>query len=164
MSNLGRIKSLPRKVTITRYGKTHLKTIPGIIMKPLLNKRGKGYFKVNLTRPSRLLSIHQLVAKEFIHNPENKPFINHIDGNPKNNRVDNLEWCTAKENAIHASKNGLLPRGEGHGNSKLTRDQVLDIRSSYKPRKVTQQMLADKYGVTKTLIRYVLQRKIWKHI
>jgi hypothetical protein len=164
ISNLGRVKSLPRKVKIIRYGKVHYKTISGRTMKPLLNKRGKGYLKINLKRPNRLLSIHQLVAKAFIPNPENKPFINHIDGDPKNNVISNLEWCTAKENAIHASKNGLLPRGENHPNSKLTKDQVLEIRKSYKPREITQQMLADKYGITKTLVRYILQRKYWTHI
>lgn len=67
---------------------------------------------VNVTengkRKQKRYYVHRLVGKAFIPNPENKPQINHIDGNGENNHVSNLEWVTAKENTAHAFKLGLI--------------------------------------------------------
>lgn len=66
----------------------------------------KGYKMVNLCLDGKMFfkTIHRLVANAFIPNPENKPCINHIDGNKQNNNVSNLEWVTQKENMQHAFK------------------------------------------------------------
>jgi len=55
-------------------------------------------------------SAHQIIAKTFIPNPEDKPNVNHIDGNTFNNAVSNLEWCTQKENVAHARRTGLISK------------------------------------------------------
>lgn len=74
------------------------------ILKPYENKRN-GYLTINLSNKGRKnLRIHRIVAKAFLPNPNNKPYINHIDGNKKNNNITNLEWCTQKENVDHAIK------------------------------------------------------------
>lgn len=64
----------------------------------------KGYCIINLLKDGKRkgFAIHTLVAKQFIQNPENKPTVNHIDGNKKNNDVSNLEWATYKEQMKHA--------------------------------------------------------------
>jgi hypothetical protein len=68
------------------------------------SKTGDGYLGLFLFRIGKkhFKTIHRLVASAFIPNPENKPYINHKDGNRINNKVENLEWCTAKENTLHA--------------------------------------------------------------
>lgn len=68
-----------------------------------------GYKRVGLYNKSRRqrFFVHRLVAQAFIPNPNNKPQVNHIDGNKENNRVDNLEWVNQSENEIHAIKNNL---------------------------------------------------------
>lgn len=74
-----------------------------------LAKDNKGYLRVRLYIEGRrpTIKVHRAVAKAFIPNPENKPEVNHKDGNKENNRVDNLEWSTPGENTAHAYNTGL---------------------------------------------------------
>lgn len=69
-----------------------------------------GYKRVSLykNKSSKTWLVHRLVATAFLDKPVNHELVNHIDGNPSNNHVDNLEWCDAKHNVQHAFKNGLM--------------------------------------------------------
>ena len=74
------------------------------IIKPYRN--GKGYLKVGLMKngKSNKKRVNRLVAMAFIENPNNYPFVDHIDGNKENNSITNLRWVTDKQNKEHAAK------------------------------------------------------------
>lgn len=72
--------------------------------------------------------IHRLVAQAFIPNPDNKPFVNHIDAVKTNNHYANLEWVTHRENVDHAVRMGLIASGSKVPNAKFTSSEIRQIR------------------------------------
>jgi hypothetical protein len=80
----------------------------GSQLKLALKKNGYYYAVLFQHGVARFKSVHRLVAEAFIPNPENKPQVNHINGDKRDNRVENLEWVTHRENFAHASRVGLL--------------------------------------------------------
>lgn len=108
-STLGRIRSLDRIIIrgASRTRGAYRARLRGKILAQVTNTQG--YQIVNWGKQQ--YSVHRLVAITFIPNLKNKPMINHIDGNTKNNNIDNLEWCTNQENQIHAVK--VLHRPQG---------------------------------------------------
>lgn len=94
VSNLGRVKCVEHKCP----GRCGLRTVKEHLMTQV--KGAKGYMYVSLSNMDRgrTFTVHRLVAKAFIPNPENNPVVNHKDENKANNCVDNLEWCTSLYN------------------------------------------------------------------
>ena len=90
VSNLGNIRH--------KRNKNNLKTI----------KKDTGYLQIRIRvdGKNRTFKIHRLVASSFVPNPDNKPFVNHIDNDRTNNNASNLEWCTPKENYDWCAKQG----------------------------------------------------------
>lgn len=153
VSNEGVLVSTPRKGT------------KGGVVKPC-NVHG-GYLMYRLCKKGKIHRelAHRLLANHFIPNLENKPYINHIDGNPINNTLDNLEWVTQKENVQHAIKMGLVTNmGETHYQVKLTDGEVLEIRDLYKHKIYNQRELGEIYGVGQANVSSIILNRTRKAV
>ena len=134
-------------------------------LKPQPNS--KGYARVFLYNGSKKgrWTIHHLVAEAFVPNPKKLPHINHKDGNKKNNRADNLEWCDVYQNNAHAKANGLYKPnfGSKHGMSELTEKMVLDMRKMANEGK-PYNFIASVYSVHPSTARRAIIKQTWKHL
>ncbi len=151
VSNYGRIKSY------VRVKQKILKT----------STYNTGYKYVRFAGTNKNFLVHRVVAKAFIPNPENKPEVNHKDGNPSNNHVDNLEWVTRSENAQHAFNNGMFPknhqRGEIGANSKLNKEDVLKI-IELRDKGLGFLEIAEKFEITRQHAGKIYRRESWEHL
>jgi hypothetical protein len=146
----------------------------GIVVSRKLNRRMKtntachGYHGLVLSCSGKRQAwlLHRLIATIFLPNPDNLSQVNHIDGNKDNNRVENLEWCTAKHNLDHARETGLNdPVGESNGRAILTEEIVRDIKAcllGYKRGMIAA--LAREYGVDAKTIALIRNGTNWKHV
>lgn len=164
VSNLGQVKRLTQFVDNIRGKQRYKRKWDGRILKFDSVRKAK---RVCLTKNniSKRYFVHRLVATAFIPNHLNKPEVNHIDGNPSNNKIDNLEWCTGSENIVHSYKvlkreNGFK-KGAQHHCAKLNKDNVIEIRKSYKSG-VSIRSLASKFGVTEQHTKDICNNKKWK--
>jgi hypothetical protein len=159
ISSLGRLKSLQRQ----KQGRFNsIRTLKEKILKHSFDNDGYCQFVLSNDGFKKTIKSYRLVAEAFIPNPDNKPQVNHINGIKTDNRVENLEWCTNKENQIHAYSIGLkFPKtGEQVKTAKLKEKEVLKIRSS----ELTYRELSLKYKVSVMTICKIKNRKTWNHI
>lgn len=161
VSNLGNVKSVDH-YPIGRNGNGKQ---TGRILKQ--SKCRKGYLRVSLSLNKKKFTTgaHRLVCIAFVQNPLNLPQVNHKDCIKTNNHKDNLEWCTNKENQIHAVKNGLINPNysENHHNSKLSNKDVLKARYRFSIG-ISNKELSEEYGVSQTAMSNILRNKTYINI
>ena len=152
VSSLGRIKALAREIYYKDGRKGHLaeKIIRGSLM-------NVGYICVTFDSKTRRC-VHQVVAEAFLGSAEYRQIVNHKDGNKTNNRVENLEWATPKENNLHARATGLNDQhGEKTNLSKYS-DQFIDaVRNVYAEYQPTYEKLGSMFGLTGCHARQIVK-------
>lgn len=131
------------------------------------NRKGTEYQIINLSKldgKKRTFRVHRLVMMAFkpVENMDELE-VNHLDGNKKNNKLENLEWCTTSENQKHAFKTGLQKarKGEDSNFAKLSKedvDKVFELRAQG----LLQREIADIVGCTHSNISAILRGKSWK--
>lgn len=108
VSNLGRVKSLERRVCNHKNGATRL--IREQIITPTDNGNGYKIVGLRMKRKRQSKYVHRLVAEHFLEKPSGKDLVNHIDYDKSNNAVTNLEWCTQLENVAYSAEHMKKPK------------------------------------------------------
>lgn len=153
VSNLGRIKSLEKN----RPGQSNS------AMLKKLSKSSNGYFKTSLYKngKSKTFAIHRLVIESFT--GVSRLQVNHKDGRKENNNLNNLEYCTQRENVKHAIDIGLRNnKGERNVKAKLNEKQIKEIRRN--KNRETAQELSKRYNVFLSTIYKIVNGETWAHV
>jgi hypothetical protein len=156
VSDLGRVKSKDRwsdYLSYQRKGKT---------LNLVQNRKGYLRVKFHIDCKEIQKTVHRLVAIAFIPNPENKPEVNHLDGNKLNNAKWNLAWATEKENTNHAIEIGLRPRN-APSTAKLTESNVLEIRKMIANGNKLRD-IAKLFPVVECTISAIKHRRLWSEL
>lgn len=133
-------------------------------MKPQCQKNGYYLVHLHLNGKSYFRWLHRMVAECFIDNPENKPEVNHKDGNKSHNYMSNLEWVTTKENIEHAFKTNLRGYGEKSSNTKIRKKDVITICEMLEDNQLTMTEIADYIGCSYSIVFMIKSKKCWVDI
>lgn len=154
VSNHGRIRRV-RAAKSTYVGK---------ILKTRLRRDSRCTVSMQVDGHKLTKSVHQCVADAFLGEQPDGTEINHIDGNPANNCIYNLEYCTPSQNALHAFSLGLFVARHGEDTpwAKLTDEQVIVIRAC--KGLVSQRIIATAFGVSKPVVQSIHKGRTWQHV
>lgn len=149
---------------ISNYGQLRNSRTKHIVKLNTNHKNYKYYVATLGSRKNKkAFLIHRAVACTFIINPYNLPIINHKDGNKSNNNINNLEWCTNRDNIIHAMQNNLLKmNGTNNHQSKFTEKQIKEIRKIRSEQNISYRKIANMYNVSHITIMNICKNKTYQ--
>jgi hypothetical protein len=135
-------------------------------LKPIIMPNGYYKVNININGKEKLVSLHRLVAEAFIPNPENKPEVNHKNGNKGINAAYNLEWNTSKENIEHAWRTGLKTamKGDAHPMHKVNADTVNKICALLITGDYSYKQISEMTGATYSIVKKIKNKERWKEI
>ena len=166
----GKVWSHTKKTNVGSKG--GYRTDGGMFLKlsPSVSASGKTYYRVafrNKEGVRRSLLVHRLVAAAYIPNPDNLPFINHLNGVTTDNRVENLEWCTAKRNTQHAYDNGWIKMpsqsGERNSQAKLTEADARRVKELSR-NGMGDTAISRETGINRSAVKDITKGKTWRHV
>lgn len=157
VSDEGRVRSLPRVVP---FRVNFFRSVKGGGKALTIDK--DGYLMVSLSKfgVPYCRKVHRLVADAFLDRGEADEDVNHKDGSKANNRWNNLEWCTHKENSEHAAQSDLMAYGSRHGIAKLTELDIPVIRQLFY-QGWTYRAISENFEVSVATISDVIKGKTW---
>lgn len=135
------------------------------LLKLRIDKDGYSLAHLCASGIPKKVKVHRLVAEAFLDPVEGKTQVNHKNGKKPDNQVSNLEWCDARENAIHAYKvlGKQVANGEAHHWSKLTTCQVIEIRMRH-AKGESVALLSNAYSMSLMAIWRIVRHEAWKQL
>jgi hypothetical protein len=159
VSDHGRVRSLPRIVVKQYAGGPRINHMKGQMLTLLPRDNGSGQV-YTCVRVNGTSYVHRLVLEAFVGPCPDGMETRHLDGNPSNNCLSNLQWGTVGENTEDRGDHGNFTHGERNGQAVLTEADVAQIRSS----PLSDKELAALYGVRYTTIYKIRTRQRWRHV
>ena len=163
VSSLGRVRSEARVVIRNDGRKLSLKT--RILRAVKQDHHHGGHLQVNLSREciGRSIKVHRLVIEAFVGPPGDDMECRHLDGDPTNNRVSNLQWGTHAENMGDTVHHGTSGRGSRSPRTKLTEADIVAIRGMHKAG-ASRRTIAERFGIREDHVGNICAGNIWRHV
>lgn len=161
VSDKGRVKSHDKKHKHFKNGAEYVRK--GRILRPY--KKKHGYLEVSLydiNRKPHYKLVHRIVAEAFLPKVNGAEVVNHKDHSKVNNKVENLEWCTQKENCGYSLKKGFYKVGEEAHSAKMTRETVIECRKKYFVSGFSIKDLSNEYGLSYQNMNSLIKGESWR--
>jgi hypothetical protein len=161
VSSIGRVRRNSFEVLQNNQHGFFKRILKERILKNSIDKYG--YHRITIRRKGYF--VHRLVAQAFLSNPKSKKEVNHKNGIKTDNRIDNLEWCTRKENMRHALVNGLKFNHRGvdekyYQSTIISKEQAIEAKKIYDSGTMSYNALAQKYNVSKSTMMRVIKNQV----